>query len=198
VLAHLHALPEQDRYMRFGYAASDAQIASYVDRIDFETDAVFGIFNRHLQLVALAHLALLPEDPVRADRQAEFGVSVLPHARRRGFASRLFEHCVLFATTRGVNTLLVYALSENTGMLRIAQRAGATIERSGSDAEAVLRLAPATWRDSWAARLEGSAADWDYLLKVQSRRWVDTLNWVDEMRRDIAEEVESTGGLGRE
>src|SRR5512134_412228 len=50
ILAHLLSLSENDRYLRFGYAASDAQIARYTDLIDFAQDEVFGIFNRRLTL----------------------------------------------------------------------------------------------------------------------------------------------------
>lgn len=198
VLAHLLALPEADRYLRFGYLASDSQIAHYTDQIDFQRDAVFGIFNRRLELLAVAHLAVLPDDPVRADRQAEFGVSVLPKARRRGYATRLFEHSVLHAATREVNSLLVHALTENKAMLHIARKAGAVVEQHGVESEALLRLPAHTWRDSLAARLEDRAADWDYLLKVQARRWNSAVNLVDDLRKDVAAEIESTGGLSTE
>src|SRR6478736_6832133 len=57
ITAHLVALDERSRYLRFGYAANDAQIHRYVDTLDFEQDEVFGIFNRRLELIALAHLA---------------------------------------------------------------------------------------------------------------------------------------------
>ena len=57
VANHLNALGESDRYLRFGYPATDAQISKYVDSLDFERDEVFGIFNRHLELIAMAHLA---------------------------------------------------------------------------------------------------------------------------------------------
>lgn len=196
LLSHLLALPESDRYLRFGYGASDAQIAYYTDRIDFDRDEVFGIFNRRLQLLALAHLAMLPDDPMHAGRQAEFGVSVLPKARRRGYATRLFEHCVLHAANRNVDSLLVHALTENTAMLHIARKAGATIEQQGAESEALLRLPAPTWRDSVTARLENSAGDWDYLLKVQAKRLNGALNLVDGMRQDVAAQVQSTRGLG--
>src|SRR6185436_19551200 len=35
IVAHLVLLDERSRYLRFGYAASDAQISRYVDTIDF-------------------------------------------------------------------------------------------------------------------------------------------------------------------
>ena len=53
--AHLLALDRQDRYLRFGYAATDEQIARYVASLDFERDEIFGIYNRKLVLVAMAH-----------------------------------------------------------------------------------------------------------------------------------------------
>src|SRR3954470_14894138 len=75
IAAHLKALDEDDRYLRFGYPARDAQIESYVERIDFDRDDVFGIYNRKLELIAMAHLAFA-DDPGHAEC-AEFGVSVL-------------------------------------------------------------------------------------------------------------------------
>ena len=78
IWAHLKQLDERDRYLRFGYGASDEQLQRYVESLDFERDEVFGIFNRRLQLIALAHLAYEP--PGRTDGGtrplAEFGVSV--------------------------------------------------------------------------------------------------------------------------
>ncbi len=171
IVTHLLALDERSRYLRFGYAASDAQIARYVDTIDFTQDEVFGIFNRRLELIALAHLAHRPAEPGR-DRpaQSEFGVSVLPKARRRGFGARLFEHATLHARNRGVGTLFIHALSENTAMLKIARNAGATVERDGSESEAWLKLAP----DSLASHLDqilvDQVAEIDYRFKLRARR----------------------------
>ncbi len=172
ILAHLLALTESDRYLRFGYHASDAQIGLYVDRLDFDRDEVFGVFNRRLALIAIAHLAYGPEPAPGAtalqasrSREAEFGVSVAARARGRGYGARLFDHAVLHARNRGVDTLIIHALSENVTMLRIAHRAGATLDREGGDTEARLKLPP----DSLATRvdqvLQAQAAEWDYQLK---------------------------------
>ena len=54
IAAHLLALEPQDRYLRFGYAASDEQVQRYVDQLDFERDEIFGIYNRRLELIAMA------------------------------------------------------------------------------------------------------------------------------------------------
>jgi len=169
--AHLCALDERSRYLRFGYAATDAQIHRYVDMIDFEQDEVFGIFNRRLELIAMAHLAHRDADPSRGRAaSAEFGVSVLPKGQRRGFGRRLFEHAMLHARNRGVETIFIHALSENTTMLKIAKDAGAIVERAGSEAEAWLKLPP----DSFASHLDEmigeGAAELDYRWKVHALR----------------------------
>ena len=182
ILAHLLALPDQDRYLRFGYAASDAQLAHYADLIDFSRDEVFGVFNRRLELVAMAHLAMPPAAQQTATREAEFGVSVLPKARGRGYGSRLFEHAVLHARNRRVETLLIHALSENTLMLRIARSAGATVERDGGESQARLRLPADDLLSHMDELVEGQAAELDYRFKVQARRVDHLINTVDELK----------------
>jgi ribosomal protein S18 acetylase RimI-like enzyme len=166
IVAHLTALDERSRYLRFGYQASDAQIARYVDTVDFEHDEVFGIFNRRLALIAMAHLAHRPADAARGrEASAEFGGSVLPQARRRGFGRRLFEHAMLHARNRGVVSIFIHALSENTAMLKIARDAGATVQREGGESEAWLALPPDSFASHVDQFLGDRAAELDYRLK---------------------------------
>jgi ribosomal protein S18 acetylase RimI-like enzyme len=164
ILSHLLALGERDRYLRFGYMANDAQIRRYVDRLDFERDEVFGVFNRRLEVVAMAHLAYL-EPSASGPPSAEFGGSVAKQLRGRGYGERLFDHAALHARNRGIDTLLVLALSENTAMLRIARNAGARIERNGPESQAWVKLAPESMASHVEAIVEDRAADLDYNLK---------------------------------
>lgn len=180
ILAHLLRLGEQDRYLRFGHPASDAQIARYVDLIDFDHDEVYGIFNRRLDLIAQAHLAILP-----GAREAEFGVSVLPKARNRGYGGRLFERALLHARNLGVDTLVVHALTENVPMLRIVRAAGATVERAGGEAMARLRVPHDDLRSHLDELVESGVAELDYRLKVQAHRAADVLAVVDELRTKV-------------
>jgi len=176
ILAHLLALDTTDRYLRFGYAAADDQIRRYVERIAFERDEIFGVFNRRLELIALAHLAYEPSldsDPGRASA-AEFGVSVAVRGRGRGYGARLFDHAVLRARNRGVDTIVIHALSENVAMLKIVRNAGATIERTGVEAEAHLRLPPDDDASLLAGMVEQQLGELDYQFK-QGARQVDTL-----------------------
>jgi ribosomal protein S18 acetylase RimI-like enzyme len=172
---HLLVLDERDRYLRFGYAASSAQIARYVAQLDFERDELFGIFNRRLELAGIAHLAYM--DPGTADRPiAEFGVSVDKAARGRGYGERLFDHAALHARNRGIDMLLVHALSENTAMLRITRNAGARIVRDGPESQAWVALAPENLASHVEALVEGGVAGLDYRLKVQAHRVEELLS----------------------
>jgi len=168
IARHLPALGEHDRYLRFGYAANDRQIRHYVDQLDFERDQIFGIFNRKLELIAMAHLAY-PADMVQAGF-AEFGVSVAHHARGRGYGSRLFERAAIHAVNDGVKTLYIHALSENTAMLRIARQAGATVERQGSESEAHLTLPAATFASHMGELFADQVGQVDYWLKTEAVR----------------------------
>lgn len=173
---HLLALDEHDRYLRFGYAASDIQIELYVDTLDFERDEVFGIFNRRLQLIAMAHLAYAPAPQIKDQAaMAEFGASVSKRARGRGLGARLFDHAILHARNRHINKLFIYALSENSAMLKIARNAGATVERSGADSEAWLTLPPDDIASQVGEVVESQAAEWDYQMKAQAKRLNDII-----------------------
>ncbi len=186
ITAHLLSLSESDRYLRFGYAATDAQLSKYVDMLDFEQDEVFGIFNRKLELIAMAHLAhSMANQTEGRPPMSEFGVSVLPQYRGRGFGARLFEHAMLHARNRGVQTLFIHALSENVAMLKIARNAGATVERSGSESEAWLRLPPDTLGSHVDELVERQAAELDYRLKVHARQVSTLLDVLSEVKTSV-------------
>ncbi len=183
IATHLLALEEHDRYLRFGYTATDEQIQRYVDGLNFERDEIFGIYNRKLELIAMAHLAFSHDPSLRSC--AEFGVSVLKKARGRGYGSRLFERAVMHARNEGVELMFIHALSENTAMIKIARNAGATLERSGGETEAHLRLPPATLDSRMSEIVEEQLAQTDYRLKAQAKRFWDFLAGVQEVRQGV-------------
>lgn len=174
IAAHLLALDESDRYLRFGYAASDEQVNRYADGLNFERDDIYGIFNRKLALIAMAHLAV-SDDPVQA-KAAEFGVSVLKAARGRGYGARLFDRAVMHARNEGRDTLFIHALSENTAMLKIARQAGATVERNGSESDAYLKLPEATLATRLTEMVEDQMAEFDYGIKQQAKHFQELLS----------------------
>ncbi len=186
ILIHLTALPERDRYLRFGYTAGDEQIGRYVQGLNFDRDEVFGVFNRRLDLIAMAHLAF-PDAGTPHPKAAEFGVSVSTQARGRGYGACLFGHAMLHARNRGFDSLFIHALSENRVMLRIVRQAGAIVDRAGSETDAYLKLP----HDTLASRLEqwigDGAAEIDYRLKQQARVVSGELDMVADPKPEIGQ-----------
>ncbi len=181
IAAHLLALAPRDRYLRFGYTAGDAQIQRYADGLDFERDEIYGIYNRKLELIAMAHVAFAPT--LEHASCCEFGVSVLAHARGRGYGARLFDRAVMHARNDGVELMFIHALSENTAMLRIATKAGASVVHHGGDSEAYLHLAAATLDSRMSELVDDQVAAVDYRLKVQAKQFWAFLTHVQTLRQ---------------
>jgi RimJ/RimL family protein N-acetyltransferase len=180
---HLLALNPQDRYLRFGFQANDAQIERYLAGLNFERDEIYGIFNRKLQIVAMAHLAIIRE-PQR-EAVAEFGVSVSAYARGRGYGARLFERAVIHARNDKVSLMYIHALSENAPMIRIARNAGASIERDGSETEAYLRLPKRDLDSRVTELLADQFAKANYSAKEDATRFWAFLDNVHEIRQGV-------------
>lgn len=183
IAQHLLALAPHDRYLRFGHWAHDEQIQRYVASLDFERDEIFGIYNRKLELIAVAHLAYATDQ--HHDSCAEFGVSVLTSARGRGYGARLFDRAAMHATNDGVSLMFIHALSENAAMLKIARNAGARVERDGSESEAYLRLPPASLDSRVSEMIEEQIAQTDYRLKSQAKSFWSFLADLQKIRRDV-------------
>jgi RimJ/RimL family protein N-acetyltransferase len=181
--AHLLDLEFEDRYLRFGYVATDAHIQRYVSSLDFERDGLFGIYNRRLDLIAMAHLAFAPSS--QDGGCAEFGVSVARTARGRGFGSRLFDRAVVVARNEGVGMLFIHALSENAAMLKIARKAGAKVVRDGAESEAHLQLPAATFDSHLSEIALEHFAEVDFHLKTRAKQFWSFLSGVQEMRSGL-------------
>jgi GNAT superfamily N-acetyltransferase len=182
IAKHLLSLNMNDRYLRFGYLAQDEHIRRYVEQLDFERDEIFGIYNRRLDLIAMAHLAHSVDKNHLSC--AEFGVSVLAAARGRGYGARLFERAAMHASNDGISLLFIHALTENAAMLKIARNAGAKVERDGTESEAYLHLLPATFDSQVTELIEEQVAQTDYRIKVQAKQFWSFLADVQEVRRD--------------
>lgn len=180
IIAHLIALDESDRYLRFGFAATDEHVIRYAQGLNFANDEILGIANRKLSLIAMAHLAYAPFG--RATACAEFGVSVTKSARGRGFGARLFQRAAMDARNKGVSLMFIHALTENTAMLSIARHAGAELERHGSETEAYLRLPPASFNSRLTEIVEDHYAQIDYRLKAQSQQFSDVIAAIKTMQ----------------
>lgn len=165
VRTHLLHLDSNDRHLRFGYAASDAQIGRYTESLDFARDRLFGVFNHELDLLAMAHLAMIPPDAVTQRKQAEFGVSVEARARTQGMGRALYNRCAMNARNAGIDALYIFVLRENAAMLRIARAASADITGDHDELDCWVTLPPATMETRLTEFWEEQRAQVDFQIK---------------------------------
>ena len=160
LIEHFLALGGEDRRLRFGVGLSDHGVRDYVERIDFERDAVFGVFDDDMRLAGVGHLA-------RGDEFAELGVSVLPAHRGRGMGGALLERAHTHARNWGVPTLFMHCLSENGAMMHLARKQGMRIAAERGEADAYLELPPGDAASIVNALFADRVALFDYALKSQ-------------------------------
>jgi RimJ/RimL family protein N-acetyltransferase len=162
--AHFLALPVEDRRLRFGASLSAESIAGYVDRIDFDRDAVFGIFDDDLTLIGVAHTAF-------AEDFAELGISVLPTHRGRRAGTALFARAAEHVRNRSISNLFMHCLSENAAIMHIARKSGMSIVAAAGDVDAHLTLSPANSASITGEFLTDRVALYDYALKANIAAW---------------------------
>src|SRR2546427_12407240 len=157
---HFLALGSGDRRLRFGTGMNDFAVRSYVKRIDFDNDALFGVVDDELHLIGAAHLG-------RGEGPAELGVSVLPGHRRRGIGGALLGRAHMHARNWGVRALFMHCLTENAAMLHLARKQGMDIVTQAGEADALLKLPPADVSSYMGAVFQQRVALFDSALKRQ-------------------------------
>jgi len=175
-LSHFLALEAEDRHLRFGSPTSDAIIERYVANLNFNRDALFGVFNDALDLVGIAHLAYVPSAN-DGTRSAEFGVSVLHDDRHRGLGAALLAHAAVHARNTHIDTLFVHCLAKNKAMMHLAHKLGMRVEFAYGDADAYLILPPANAQSILHEASQEHMADLDYALKANLKQSKQIWRW---------------------
>ena len=186
LLMHFLALPDSDRLLRFGSMLSDELVTRYVQRIDFGRDTLFGVYDSKLRLIGVGHLAFAARDArpsftgaTSKERVAEFGLSVSASARGLGIGTKLFERAAIHCRNADVDVLTVQCLASNQIMMRIARKAGMQIERAHGEADAYLKLPPASAGSVLREAVDEQVAQLDYTLKANTRaaaKWLGNLS----------------------
>ena len=175
-LSHFLALEADDRHLRFGSPTSDAIIERYVANLNFNRDALFGVFNDALDLVGIAHLAYVPSAN-DGTRSAEFGVSVLHDDRHRGLGAALLARAAVHARNTHIDTLFVHCLAKNKAMMHLAHKLGMRVEFAYGDADAYLILPPANAQSILHEASQEHMADLDYALKSNLKQSKQIWRW---------------------
>jgi RimJ/RimL family protein N-acetyltransferase len=159
--------------LRFGTMLAPEAIAGYVARIDFGDDAVFAVRDDALAVIGAAHVGFY-------DGGADLGVSVAHGHRGRGIGTALLVRAAEHARNRRTPRLYVHCLAENAAMMRIARRAGMSIVVDTGEADAHLRLPPASAASVTSEYFTDQLALFDFALRSQ----VDALKRAADAARE--------------
>lgn len=173
ILDHFNRLSPADIVLRFGQFRTAQHIESYIKKLDFASDALLGIQQGDV-LVGFCHMAVYPE---RGFFSAEIGISMLPEARGKKFASKLMALCFAEAAKLGVATLYVHYLSRNTAMAALCRKFGAAIESEAGEATATLQVHEQSCFAVPALQRKAEPAPVLELSTEQASTWWNPLTW---------------------
>lgn len=168
--AHLKNLTDQDRYTRFGYAASPQAIDQMI------LNMLYNQSQHHLftyrvddRIVGFGHLA-------REDSDWELAVSVDHEYQGRGIANELMTHMIAWGKVHGVHAVFMHCITDNQRIQHLARKHGLkTMSRAGHEITAQVQLPDATVLDyttNFVAEQQALAKD---IVKLQ-RTWIK--NWI--------------------
>lgn len=124
IRAHLLRLDAKDRFLRFCNVADDKRINHFVAEIDWTASIFMGRFAEG-RLCGLVQLSPCED---RRDG-AEFAISVDAAHRGAGIARDLLAATVSQARARGIRSLTMTSLSENTAIAHLANDLGFQLSR---------------------------------------------------------------------
>lgn len=126
ILAHLLALSQSDRYLRFGYQIKDQQIIEYFKKAIKDTANHWFLavdmntaFPFESTVVGVAMLNVSIDG-----RESELAISVEAKQRGKGVARKLMDTVFTRAHTLGVKQVYILTLSENKPMQKLAAHYG--------------------------------------------------------------------------
>lgn len=184
---HLKALDSQDRYTRFGYAASDYNIDQLIlNMLYHPADHHLFVARHDDRITGFTHLA-------KCEHGWELAVSVAKLHQGRGVGNQLMASAIDWARTHGVNSLFMHCIRNNQLIQHLATKHGLhVIERSGADVTAKLNLPPPTTTDYTVDFVREQQDLVDQMLALQ-QQWLANFNpLARRQRNDISNRSSSS------
>jgi len=171
---HLKNLTEQDRYTRFGYAASAESIdAMILNMLYNQNQHHLFTYRCDNRIVGFGHLA-------REGQDWELAVSVEHEYQRRGIADELMTHMIAWGKVHGVHAVFMHCITDNQKIQHLARKHGLkTMSRSGHEITAQVQLPDATVLDyttNFVAEQQELAKDIAKLQRTWFKNWIKPNN----------------------
>jgi len=175
---HLKRLSAQDRFTRFGYAASDYNIDQLILHMLYNPGDHYLFMAAHgADPVGFTHLA-------KSNHDWELAVSVRSNLQGQGIGNQLMAHTIAWARTHGVDSLFMHCIRDNQRIQHLATKHGLeVVERSGQDITAQVALPPPTPTDYTVDFVREQQALMDQMLELQ-QRWLANFNPLTRRQRN--------------
>jgi GNAT superfamily N-acetyltransferase len=161
--AHLLALDDESKYLRFGYQIQEESINALCDKFEenFQSHRVFVIENEELEVVGAGHISL-------QDRPIELAFSVLKPYQGKGLGYSLMSRVVEWCQNRGVKTGCMVCLKQNAAIKKLAAKHGILVNEGG-EVMADIQIPDANAMSIMHEATVSNMAKFDHLGKVQRR-----------------------------
>lgn len=163
--AHLKALDEDSKLLRFGHRVTDEIIDHLCDGV--EKDAVhhilFCIENKELEIVAVGHVAT--KDGM------ELAFSVFEEYRGQGFGNKLMTRCIQYCRTHGILKGCMVCLSRNAVIKHLCIKNGIHIHTEYGETQADIELDKPNATTYATEQFASNLAVFDYMAKRTRLPW---------------------------
>jgi GNAT superfamily N-acetyltransferase len=161
--AHLLALDNDSKYLRFGYQIQEETINALCDKfeLNFQRHRVFVIENDELEVVGAGHISL-------EDRPIELAFSVLKAYQGKGMGSSLMGRVVEWCQNRGIKQGCMVCLKHNIAIKKLAQQHGILVQ-DGPETLADIAIPNVNAASLIHEAAVNNMAKFDHLGKVQRR-----------------------------
>ena len=161
--AHLLALDDESKYLRFGYQIQEETINALCDKFEenFQRHRVFVIENEELEVVGAGHISL-------EDRPIELAFSVFKQYQGTGMGHSLMGRVVEWCQNRGIKAGCMVCLKRNAAIKKLAARHGILVNE-GSEVMADIHIPDASAISLIHEATVNNMAKFDHLGKLQRR-----------------------------
>jgi hypothetical protein len=118
--SHFVGLTSGDRFLRFGWVATDVDVVAYVESLFVSAASVYAVAEPDGDISGVLHLEF-------TNAGANLGLSVSSWARNRGIGAFLLQRAGLLVRARSLKTLFVRNLKFNSALQQLAVRLGLNV-----------------------------------------------------------------------
>ena len=157
--AHLKALDDQSKILRFGYPITDYVIDQLCDKFEAEpgNQVLFAIENRKLEFIAIGHIAL--------DGGMELAFSVLKEHQGRGYGNLLMKRCIQYCRTHGILKGCMVCLTSNAAIRHLCKKYEISVVNDHGESLADIVLPPARIDTYISETIDNNLSALDYITK---------------------------------